>query len=100
MLNKPVVLLITLSILLGTIFIQYKWIGALKIENALLLAEIGTLKAQSKAAEGRVEQAHKDAIINMKQSQINAKQIMLADVSPKCRLAIKWAIQQAQGFNA
>ena len=98
MINKLVMLLVTFSLLLGTIYIQHKRNESLKEQNQTLVAEISALKAASKAAMDRAEEASRNAAIEMKQSQIGSKAILMAKVSPKCRAAMKWGIQQAKVF--
>lgn len=97
--TKLLVLLIVLGDLLLVVYYQSATITKLRNENAILVSQIEVIKKDSQAQTNRVKDARKNAIINTKRSQIETKQIMLANVSPKCHDAIKWGIEKAHDFN-
>lgn len=70
----------------------------LKIINTGYQAEIMTLKQQSQAAIEQASQAQTKAVEQMKSDQAKDTGILRAQVSPKCKDAIKWGIQQGQAF--
>lgn len=85
--------------LLVVFYLQYLQIGRLRDQVTGYKSQLATLVDESRSQADRYEEARKRAEIAMKQSQINAKEVMLAQVSPKCRLAIKWGVQQAKVFK-
>lgn len=91
--NKTVLLFAIFILLLITIYLQNKQIESFK-------TQLSAIKIESKIAIDRVEQANRDAAIEMKQSQLNSREILLAKVPSDCPLAIKWAVEQARTFRA
>jgi hypothetical protein len=100
MINKIVLLLVTFGVLLSTIYVQHVRNLSLKTQNESLIMEISTLKTESKAAVDRANEASRNAVIEMKQSQIDSKAILMAKVPARCRAAMKWGIDQAQVFTS
>ena len=70
----------------------------LKSENRNYQTQITTLKEASQQALAEAQEAQSKAIIQMKKAQSKDTLILEAQVSPKCKGAITWAIQQGRAF--
>jgi hypothetical protein len=70
-------------------------IQTLTVERDALIAQLGSLKAQSEAQNNRVALAKKNAELDLKTSKLDVKKLMEAKLPLDCAGAVNWARKQA-----
>ena len=97
--NKFTITITIFAMMLCLIFIQWQWIGLLKIDNHNLESQLWDLKVESGSEQLRFQDAQKKAKIQIQQSQFQIKQILTAKVPQDCNDVMKWAVNESRIFE-